>query len=139
MAQPVITLTVGAVTLTLDPDLYWSDEFAWFETEQTVERGLTGALIIDQGARQEGRPITLEPPEDGAAWMVRATLAQIQAWEANPAVTTMTLSLRSVSYDVVFRRHDGPPIEARPVLFVADPTPGGFGDWYLTTLRFMVI
>lgn len=139
MAQPAITLTVGAVTLTLDADLHWSDEFTWFETEQHVERGLTGALIIDQGARLEGRPITLEPPEDAAAWMVRATLAQIQAWEADPAVTTMTLSLRGVSYDVLFRRHDGPPIEARPVIFVADPLPGGFGDWYLATLRFMVI
>lgn len=139
MTQPTITLTAGAVTLTLDPDLHWSDEFEWFATEQKVERSITGALIVDLGTRLAGRPITLEPPEDAAAWMVRATLATLQEWEANPAVTTMTLNLRGTAYSVVFRRHDGLPIEARPVLFVADPDTGGFGDWYLTTLRFMVI
>ena len=71
--------------------------------------------------------------------MVRATLAMLQDWEADPAVTNMTLAIRGTNYNVIFRRHDGLPIDARPVIFVADPTPGGFGDWYLATLRFMVI
>lgn len=138
MSQPVITLSAGGTTLTLDPDLFWSDEFTWFATEQTVERSVTGALIIDVGTRIGGRPITLEPSDDNAAWMPRATLAQLQAWEANPALT-LSLSLRGVTYAVVFRRHDGAPIEARPVQFVADPLPGQFGDWYLVTLRLMEI
>ena len=138
MTQPVITLSDGTTTLTLDPDLYWSDEFEWYEIEQAVERSLTGALIVDHGVRQDGRPITLDPPDDAAAWMPRATLAQLQAWETNPALT-LTLSLRGTPFTVVFRRHDGAPIEARPVEFVADPLPGEFGDWYLTTLRLMVI
>lgn len=139
MSQPTITLTAAAVTVTLDPDLHWSDEFKWFATEQTVERGITGALIIDQGVRLAGRPITLEPPDDAAAWMVRATLDQIKTWEADPAITTMVLNLRGTNYNVIFRRHDGMPIEAQPVLFVADPEPSGFGDWYLTTIRLMVV
>jgi len=139
MPQPTITLTSGANTMTLDPDLHWSDEFEWFATEQRVARSLTGALIIDQGARLAGRSITLSPPDDASAWMVRSTLDQLQAWEADPAITAMTLNIRGTDYNVVFRRHDGMPIEARPVIFVADPEPGGFGDWYLTTLRFMAI
>lgn len=138
MSQPSITLGDGTTTLTLDPDLYWSDEFEWFANEQVVERGLTGALIIDLGTRQKGRPITLAPPADDAAWMPRATLIQLQAWEAI-ASQTLTLDLRGTSYRVAFRRHDGAPIEAHPVAFVADPLPGEFGDWYLVTLRLLEI
>lgn len=138
MTQPVITLAVGAVTLELDPDLQWSDEFDWSPVEQAIEYSLTGALIVDHGLRQAGRPITLDAPSDDAAWMPRGVLTQLQAWEADPALAGMTLNLRGTTYDVIFRRHDGAPIEARPVTFVADPLPGGFGDWYLTTLRFMV-
>lgn len=138
MTQPAITLTVGAVTLTLDPDLHWIDEFDWHAIEQSAERGLTGALIIDAGERHGGRPITLAPPDDAAAWMPRAVLTQLQAWEAD-ADREMTLSLRGTAYTVGFRRWDDAPIEARPVLFVADPLPGGFGDFYLTTLRLVTL
>lgn len=138
MSQPNITLGDGTTTLALDPDLHWSDEFEWFANEQVVERGLTGALIIDLGTRQKGRPITLAPPADDAAWMPRATLIQLQAWEAI-ASQVLTLDLRGTAYSVAFRRHDGAPIEARPVAFVADPLPGEFGDWYLVTLRLLEI
>lgn len=136
MTQPSISLAAGGVTLQLDPDLHWSDEFSWNAVEQAVERSVTGALIVYTGIRTGGRPITLQPADDGSAWMPRATLAQLQAWEANAALT-LTLNLRGVDRTVVFRRHDGVPIEARPVQFVADPLPGGFGDWYLVTLRLM--
>ncbi len=136
MSQPPITLSAGGTTLDLDPDLFWSDEFTWNAVEQAVDRSVTGALIVYTGTRAGGRPITLQPADDESAWMPRATLAQLQAWEANAALT-LTLSLRGVDYTVVFRRHDSSPIEARPVQFVADPLPGGFGDWYLVTLRLM--
>ena len=138
MSQPAITLTVGGTVLDLDPDLYWTDEFDWYAIEQSAERGLTGALIIDEGVRLNGRPITLTPPDDNAAWMPRATLTQLQAWEADAGLT-LTLSLRSTNYLVQFRRFDGAPIEARPVIFVADPQPGGLGDFYLTTIRLITV
>ena len=138
MSQPVITLTVGGTALDLDPDLYWRDEFDWYAIEQSAERGLTGALIVDEGVRLDGRPITLAPPDDNAAWMPRATLTQLQAWEAQSGLV-LTLSLRDVLYPVKFRRFDGAPIEARPVIFVADPAPGGLGDFFLTTLRLITV
>lgn len=138
MTQPVITLTAAGTTLTLDPDLHWSDEFEWATTEQAIQRSLTGALIIHAAAKIKGRPITLAPPDDASAWMPRATLAQLRAWEADPALT-FTLDLRGTAYNVVFRRHDGVPIEARPVTFVANPLPGEFGDWFLVTIRLMEI
>lgn len=138
MTQPAITLTGNSTTLTLDQDLHWSDEFEWAAVEQSITRSLTGALIIHAAAKIKGRPITLEPPADNAAWMPRATLTQLMAWEADPALT-MTLNLRGTPYTVAFRRIDGAPIEARPVEFVADPLPGQFGDWYLVTLRLIEV
>lgn len=133
-----ITLSDGVTTLTLDPDLQWTDEFDWYAIEQTAERGLTGALIIDVGERQGGRPITLAPPDSNAAWMPRATVTQLQAWEAEPELE-LALDLRGVEYSVAFRRWDGAPIEAEPVVFVANPSAGGFGDSYLVTLRLVTL
>ena len=140
MTQPQITLTANGLSVLLDPDLRWSDEFAWFAAEQRIERSISGALIVDVGYREEaGRPITLTNPDDAAAWLPRATLDALTTWEAARSIEAMTLSLRGVDWQVVFRRHDGAPIEATPVVFVADPQPGEIGDWYLVTLRFMVI
>lgn len=138
MSQLPITLTANGVTLQLDPDLHWSDEFSFAAVEQSVQRSLTGALIIHTAAKIKGRPITLEPPAKDSAWMPRATLAQLLAWELDPSLT-MTLNLRGQAFSAVFRRHDGLPIEASPVEFVANPVPGEFGDWYLTTVRLMEI
>jgi hypothetical protein len=134
----VISLSAGAVTLQLDPDLQWRDEFGWSAIEEAEERGITGALIVDIGIKSGGRPITLAPPDDASAWMSRATIHQLQTWEQNPSLT-MTLLFRGTSYQVKFRRTEGVPIEAHPATFVANPLPGGFGDWYLTTLRFIEV
>lgn len=130
-----ITLTAGATTLTLDPDLLWEDEFAWAATEQSVTRGLTGKLIIQAALRQAGRPITLKNEDDASAWMTRADMAQLQAWADTPDLR-MTLTLRGTPYLVVFRHHDGGPFEARMLVHYADPMNT---DWVLATLRFMTV
>lgn len=138
MPQPQITLSDGVTTLALDPDLYWSDEYSFAQIEQAVERSVSGALIVYQGVKSAGRPITLQPPDDSSAWMRSAALSALRAWEANPSVT-LTLNLRGVVHSVIFRRADGPPIEASPVTFVADYEPGDFGDWWRVTLRFLTV
>lgn len=134
----MIQLSDGTTSLTLDPDLYWSDEFDWSPVQQNVEFGITGAQIIDLGVKQAGRPITLRPDADDAAWLPRSTLVQLRIWEALPE-QVFSLSLRGQSYSVVFNRSQGAPVEARPVVFVAGALPGELGDWYLATLRFMTV
>ena len=48
----------------------------------------------------------------------------------------MTLTIRGTPCKVMFRHHDGKPIESRPVLFYSDPTP----DHFVTaTFRFITI
>lgn len=128
-----ITLTNGATTLELDEDLYWSDE-AWSPVVQSTEHSIGGALIVDEGVKQAGRPITLEPEDERSGQMPRAVLDQLRAWAAEPALV-MTLTLRGLSYQVLFRHRDG-AITARPMVHFSDVDAG---DWYFLTLRFIEI
>ncbi len=129
-----ITLANGATVLELDPDLLWEDEFKWAAVEQAVERSLTGAQIVHVGQRMAGRPITLRA-DDTSAWMTRADMTTLQAWANTPGLQ-LTLSLRGVAHQVLFRHHDGGPFDAHPVVHYADPDPT---DWVVPTLRFITV
>jgi hypothetical protein len=133
----MITLTRGTESLVLDPDLYWQDEHAWHPVVQSVERSITGALIVQVagGVGLPGRPITLQPEDDTSAWMTQENLATLQAWAAVPQ-QTFQLLLRGVSRAVMFRHQDAPAIEARPVVHFSDVVAD---DAYRVTLKFMEI
>ena len=45
--------------LALPAGMIWQDEFDWSPALSAQEYSLTGALVIDAGTRQAGRPITL--------------------------------------------------------------------------------
>jgi len=129
-----ILLSDGVTTIELPGDLFWSDEYGWAGATQSFTRSVSGALIIQSAAKQAGRPITLEPPQNGA-WMTRADLALAQAWADTPD-KQMTLTLQGGNYSVMFRQDGGLPVEAKPVMFFADPQP----DHYVTaTFRFITI
>ena len=128
------TLSDGVATLTITDDLAWTDEFAWQPVEQTAERTITGALVVQTALRVAGRPITLAPPDDSSAWLTRALVDQLRAWAAVPA-KEMVLVYRGVSRDVIWRHEDG-AIDARPIVDFADVEST---DYYSATLRFMEI
>lgn len=130
-----ITLNAGATTLTLPDDLFWRDEHTWQPVEQTTERTLTGGLVVQVGLRDGGREITLGPQDDTAAWMPYSMVAQLRNWAATPE-QQMTLTIRGVAYFVIFRHHNGPALEAEPVVHYSDVQGT---DFYLVTLRFMEI
>jgi hypothetical protein len=131
-----LTLNDGTDTITLNPDLFWSDEHNWNPVQQSADRTITGAHIIQAAAMLKGRPITLEPIDDGAAWMTRAAVAALRNWAAVPG-KTMTLTLRGEAREVIFRHQDG-GVEARPVIQYRDghELPA---DFYLCTIRLMEI
>ena len=131
-----LTLSDGSTTLTLNPDLYWSDENNWHAVEQAVERTITGALVVQAAARIAGRPITLEPQDDEAAWMTLADVEDLRNWAAAPG-KTMTLTLRGEAREVIFRHQDG-GFEARPVIQYRDGHELPV-DFYLCTIRLMEI
>lgn len=126
---------VSDVTLTLHPDLKWTDENNWHPVEQTAERTITGAMVVQIGSRVAGRPFTLEPDGgEGSAWMPYTTVAQLRNWAAVPGLT-MTLTLRGTEYTVIFRHQDG-GFEAEPVVFFNDVQST---DFYHCVIRLMEI
>lgn len=131
----MITLKSGTATITLPADLYWSDEHDWQPVEQSVNRTITGALIVESALRVGGRPITLAPEDDSSAWISLANLDLLHAWAAIPG-KEMQLTIRGVERPVIFRHHDSSGISARPVVHYSAPEST---DFYLATVRFMEI
>jgi len=58
-------------SIDLPKDLEWKDELTWGVVDQLVEYSLTGALLIQEGVKQKGRPITLTG-KDNMAWITRS-------------------------------------------------------------------
>lgn len=126
------TLTVGATVVTLHDDMFWSDEHSWSVVEQVQERALTGALVVNAGTKQTGRPITLQPPDDNSAWMIGSVLTQLKAWAQTPLLE-MTLVMGGVTRTVMYR-HDAGALDASLVVGYSDPDEN---DFYSITLRLM--
>lgn len=126
-----MAITLGAITL--PGDLVWQDEFNWSPVQQSEERGLTGALIVQTGVKSAGRPITLGGGRH-RVWIDRAALAVLYASVANNAA--MTLTLHDNRTFTVRWRNSEQPIDAEQVAGIAD---AGAGDFYYLTLRFLTV
>jgi hypothetical protein len=124
----------------LPGDLDWSDEFTAWKVGQNVRTSLTGARIVQEGALQAGRPITLESGQDGDAWYGVVTLEVLrllQSMEAVAGSAPMTLTMPAHnsgtrSFDVIWRRTDGAGLDARQIKRI---WPQLDTDYYSVTLR----
>lgn len=129
----MITLTHATTTLTLPDALNWADEYTWSPVQQSKTYTTTGALLIEEGVKQTGRPITLEGSAD-TTWCTRALVDQLHAWARTPAIT-LTLTLRGIARSVTFD-HERGALQGLPVLFFEDGSIAST-DWYVPTLRFL--
>ncbi|HHO2168289.1 TPA: hypothetical protein ACVBCY_001814 [Aeromonas hydrophila] len=110
--------------LLLPDDLIWRDEFEWAPVEQVVTPTLSGALLVEETAKPEGRPITL------VGHCPRATVLALKVLEAQVAqLLTLTL-LDGLQREVFWRR---PGVVATPLIEMADPEAG---EPYALTLNF---
>lgn len=125
--------SASATTITLPDALNWVDEYSWSPVQQTSTYTTTGALLIEEGVMQAGRPITLEGKVE-ATWCPRAMVDQLHAW-ANTAGIVLTLTLRGLSHSVTFNHAKG-ALQGLPVLFYADSAIAS-DDWYVPTLSFL--
>jgi hypothetical protein len=131
-----IVLSVGATSVQLPADLYWSDELAWHPVGQSTTRSVGGSLIVQlQATTTAGRPITLQPPVERASWMRRGELDQLKVWADTPGLV-MTLLLRGVARDVMWRHQDGQVMAGQPVLAQEGVESD---DAYTATLKLMEV
>lgn len=123
------THTLGSIVI--PGGLIWVDEYNWVAPVRAHEYSITGALIVDVGTRQAGRPITLQGANDHG-WVKRKTLDAL--WQlASAASETDEHELILADgrhYTVRFSSED--PISATPIVraeLPADDLP------YIVTLR----
>lgn len=120
--------------LVLPADLLWSDEFTAGAVAQSTQRALDGSLVVFYGPRQAGQAITLESQPD-AGWLTRTQVEAIALRAASPG-GLYTLNLRGQTWQVMFRHHDAPAFEAKPLVPVANPQAG---DFYIATIKLMTV
>ena len=67
-------------TIQIEDGFFWSDE-NWAVIEQNQEYAISGALIIQEGRKQAGRPITLQPANKTKGWIKLRDLNQLRQWQ----------------------------------------------------------
>ena len=114
------TLTDGVTVVTLPDYLTWANEFTTTQVAQDKQRSITGALVIFEDTKLEGRSLSLESDEDGG-WITRLDLLALRAL-GEQEDTDLILVFNNVSYDVRFDRSNGSGIKVVPVLDCSDPS-----------------
>lgn len=121
-------------TLALPADLQWQDEMDWNAVAQAApQRTLSGALVIQQGTKLNGRPVTLA---GDWAWHRRSDLLRLREWGDVPELVMTLAHPDGRSFDVIFRLHEKQFAKAEAVAFCApetDETP------YLATINLMTV
>lgn len=129
-------------SLPLCDGLVWSDEFAWTPVQQSQEYSLTGALLMEVGTKQAGRPITLTGQASGrdyTAWITRADLLTLKAALDVPGAT-FTLTLHDARTFTVTAAAD--PLDAEPLPVYgsfAPASPASGHRYHLKTLKLMTV
>lgn len=127
-------------TLSLPADLEWPDRIVGWAIGQDVQTAVSGALHVQEGTRQAGRPITLQSGNSGDTWWAVVDYATAQALHAlvNAGGThTLTIpTLDGPPESFLVRFDQSGPIQATAVRHIAPPAPG---DWWAITLKFIVV
>lgn len=98
--------------IALPDESFWMDEFDWTPIGQSVEIDITGGLVVEYAPGRSGRPITVR-----AEWITRAALQSLENLRDAETQDAMVLNLSgNRTFDVLFRHHEGPPIQVEPVV-----------------------
>lgn len=121
-------------SVALGDQLEWVDEFTWDAVAQEQERSLGGQLLVQEGLKIHGRPITLR--SGGGEWTPLSVVRQLEVLR-DQRLRVMPLVLPDGrSFSVIFNRADGAPLEAEPLFRTVVPQPD---DDYLITVRLITV
>lgn len=122
--------------VTLCDGFLWSDEFDWNPIEQKQDRAVDGALIIQEGIKKSGRPITLTADKN-MAWLKRHIVSKLKDWSVLQEKFELQFNyFHDKRIFIVVFNHQDKAIEAKPVL---DHPSVSDDDEYNVTLRFLEI
>ena len=124
-------------TAALSDGFLWSDEFDWKPIEQNQERALNGSLIIQEGKKLSGRPMTLTA-DTNMAWLKRHIVSQLKGWSAlqdEQFTLVFEYPHDTRQFNVIFN-HADTAMEATPVKDI--PTISE-DDFYRVTLKFLEV
>lgn len=118
----------------LPQDMRWTDEFDWSPLAQSEpERTLSGGLVIQQGIRRAGRPLTLS---GDWVWLELQTLRRLQDWCALPELVMRFVHYDGREFDVVFRLHEKALDKVSPVHY---GTPETGAERYTAEICLMTV
>ena len=120
-------------TIQLEDGFFWSDE-NWSVIEQNQEFAISGALIIQEGRKQAGRPITLQPANKKKGWIKLRDLNTLRLWQNLQEQFTLQFEWPhdQREFNVIWNHKDG-ALESTPI----KNTPAvSLNDFFNVTLRF---
>lgn len=107
-------------SIELDDQFEWTDEFDWDPVAQEQERSLTGALLVQEGVKLHGRPITLKA--NGGVWTPLSVVRQLEALR-DQRLKVMDLVLPDGrEFPVIFNRSNGAPLKATQTFREVNPS-----------------
>ena len=122
-------------TVPLEDGFLWSDEFSWKVIEQTQAYAMDGSLIIQEGKKKSGRPITLQPADQEMGWVKLRELRTVLEWsklQGENFKLQFEQPHDSRQFTVKFNHQDG-ALEATPVKGIPAVS---LDDYFNVTLRF---
>lgn len=118
----------------LDDQFEWVDEFDWDAVAQTQERSVTGVLLVQEGQKVHGRPITLQ--SNGGVWTPLSVVRQLEVLR-DQLGRVMPITLPDGrEFSVIFDRTNGPPLTAKQLWRTANPGPD---ELYDVSLRLITV
>lgn len=118
----------------LDPQHDWIDEYEWDPVAQTQDRTLTGKLLVQEGTKMHGRPITLDGT--GCAWTPLSVVRQLEALRDQPGFVMPLVLPDGRVFSVIFNRAEGAPLVAKPVHREVNPMDS---EPFELTLRLLTV
>lgn len=115
MQDFVLTRKDTNESVRLPADMRWTDEYAWQAIAQAEpQRTLSGGLIIQQGMKRNGRPITLA---GDWVWLDLGVVRTLRDWTDVPELEMRLQHYDGREFDVIFRLHDGALRNIEPIRF----------------------
>ena len=132
-------MMLDSINLAEDDDLggdqlEWVDEFDWDAVAQEQDRSLAGTLIVQEGVKVHGRPITLA--SNGAAWFPLSLVRQLEILRDQPGRVMPLVLPDGREFHVIFNRSNGAALEAKPLWRQVNP---GADALYELTIRLITV